>query len=110
VALSPAEWRQFISLGIAEADITRWLYGRIAAKDAARWLWRQRTGERLLPADLEVEMSADGQAVVRRRGAAAIELAQVAITHLPGVVLAVVKGSGGPAGPEVAAILEGAPA
>jgi acyl transferase domain-containing protein len=88
VGLSPTEWRQYPSLRTSEDEITRWLYGRLAAKDVARAVWWRQCGERLRPADLEVVQEVDGAAVVIRRGAAPAERVWVAVTHVPGAVLA----------------------
>jgi malonyl CoA-acyl carrier protein transacylase len=88
VALSPAEWREYCSLRMSEDGLTDWLYGRVAAKDAARADWFRRDGVRLFPADLEVQLGPGDHAVVRPRGPGGVETLRVSITHLAGAVLA----------------------
>jgi malonyl CoA-acyl carrier protein transacylase len=111
VTLSPAEWRHFITLKTPEEDLSDFLYGRIAAKEAARFLWRERSAQRLFPADLEVEMDREGQASVRRRDSPGVELARVAINRVPGAVLASVQWCGASTdAPSANSVLEGAPA
>jgi hypothetical protein len=67
--------------------VTDWLYGRLAAKDAARAWWWRRDGVRLFPADLEADLDASGCGVVRRRDAVGEEV-RVAIEHVSGAVFA----------------------
>lgn len=43
--------------------VNDWLFGRIAAKDAVRILWRESLGERLFPADIEIEATSPGKAL-----------------------------------------------
>ena len=61
VALSRSEFQQFRALKGPEQRINQWLFGRLAAKDAVRTLWRHRHGERLFPADIEIEPDAHGR-------------------------------------------------
>jgi malonyl CoA-acyl carrier protein transacylase len=68
VALSRAEWEIFRLLQYLEQQLTDWLFGRIAAKDAIRALWFERHGQRLFPADIELEPSGDGRWTARYRG------------------------------------------
>jgi hypothetical protein len=84
MALSDAEWRQFIALRASDDKITAWLYGRLAAKDYVRARWWQ-VGASLFPADLEVEMGDGGHAVVRREGFAP---ASVKVMHEGSAVIA----------------------
>jgi phosphopantetheinyl transferase len=87
--LSPKEWAEFGSLPWPELRKNDWLFGRIAAKDAVRHLWRQRHGVRLFPADIEIETDAHGRPIARRRGpASAEELPAISITHSGGVMAA----------------------
>lgn len=58
VTLSPAEQAAFRKLTESD-DRVAWLFGRVAAKDAARILWRHQCGERLYPADIEVGVESD---------------------------------------------------
>jgi malonyl CoA-acyl carrier protein transacylase len=90
VTLSRAEWSRFRILKGAEQQLTDWLFGRIAAKDAIRALWLERHGERLYPADIELEGGDDGRAAARYRGAALVEeLPRVAFASVPGTCAAV---------------------
>jgi malonyl CoA-acyl carrier protein transacylase len=89
VTLSRAEWGRFRLLKVSEEERTTWLFGRIAAKDAIRALWFERHGQRLFPADLEVEVSEDGRATARYRGGVlAEELPRVAFASVPGMSVA----------------------
>ncbi|MBX3413401.1 MAG: polyketide synthase dehydratase domain-containing protein [Pirellulales bacterium] len=59
VTLSPVEQAAFRA--VKEDDQRAgWLFGRVAAKDAARILWRHQCGERLYPSDIEIEAEPDG--------------------------------------------------
>ncbi len=69
VTLTPREWQEFRHLPGPERKLNDWLFGRIAAKDAVRVLWHARYGERLFPADIEVEVGAGGWLTARHRGA-----------------------------------------
>lgn len=60
VTLSPAEQAAFRAVK-QESERVGWLFGRVAAKDAARILWRHQCGERLYPSDIEVEQEPDGR-------------------------------------------------
>jgi malonyl CoA-acyl carrier protein transacylase/phosphopantetheinyl transferase len=88
VTLTPAELQQFRRLKGPESKLSEWLFGRIAAKDAVRRLWWQRHGERLFPADIEIETDAHGRPVARRRGATAGEtLPAVSLAHTDGLAI-----------------------
>ncbi len=65
VTLSRSEWSIFRLLKGADQQLTDWLFGRIAAKDAIRALWFERHGQRLFPADIELEIGEDGRAIAR---------------------------------------------
>ncbi len=54
VTLSKNEQRELRDLRLPPAEHTRSVFGRIAAKDAARILWRLHNGARLFPADIEI--------------------------------------------------------
>jgi hypothetical protein len=86
VTLSRSEWEIFRLLKISDPQLTAWLFGRIAAKDAIRALWFERHGQRLFPADIELLTGEDGRATVRYRGGALVE-------DLPGVAFASVPGT-----------------
>ncbi len=55
VTLSRRERQAFRELHASSAERTRWLFGRVAAKDAARILWRLHHEDRLFPADIEID-------------------------------------------------------
>jgi hypothetical protein len=87
VTLSRAELRQFRHLRGTEHELNDWLFGRIAAKDAARILWWEHRGERLFPADIEIDSTPDGRLAARRRGRDGDhELPAVAVAHADGLV------------------------
>jgi malonyl CoA-acyl carrier protein transacylase len=89
VTLSRSEWSIFRLLKGSEQRLTDWLFGRIVAKDAIRALWFERRGQRLFPADIELEVDADGTATARYRGDASIEdLPRVAFASVPGTCAA----------------------
>jgi hypothetical protein len=89
VALSRAEWQTFRVLKRPDPELTDWLYARIAAKDAIRSLWRERHGEQLFPADIELDEDAAGRPAPRSRGEKLVgELPGVAFASLGGVSFA----------------------
>jgi malonyl CoA-acyl carrier protein transacylase len=55
VTLTPTEQRDLRGRLREKDDPHRWLFDRIAAKDAIRLVWHDRTGERLFPADIECQ-------------------------------------------------------
>lgn len=55
VTLSKRERQIHRALRASEAERSRWLFGRVAAKDAARILWWLRHNDRLFPADIEID-------------------------------------------------------
>jgi malonyl CoA-acyl carrier protein transacylase len=90
IVLSRSEWQTFRLLKCPAEQITAWLFARIAAKDAVRALWLERHGQRLYPADIEIDVEANGRARVRYRGPAlAEELPAVAFACVPGTAVAV---------------------
>jgi acyl transferase domain-containing protein len=70
VTLTPSELREYRRLEAEgdEAKLRGWLFDRNVAKDAIRLVWHDMTGERLFPADIEVETVADGRFAAHRRG------------------------------------------
>ncbi|MGH7226686.1 MAG: polyketide synthase dehydratase domain-containing protein, partial [Gemmataceae bacterium] len=89
VTLSRREWSIFRLLKEDERRLTDWLFGRIAAKDAVRALWHARHGQRLFPADIELEAGEDGRAATHYRGRALVEeLPRVAFACVPGTCAA----------------------
>ena len=87
ITLSPAEMVQFHAVqGNEQAEI-EWLFGRLAGKDAVRMLWYSQHGERLFPADINVELNADGRLVALRRGQADQKpFATISIAHTEHVI------------------------
>lgn len=55
VTLSKHERQIHRDLRASDAERSQWLFGRVAAKDAARILWRIHHGDRLFPADIEIK-------------------------------------------------------
>jgi hypothetical protein len=89
VTLSRTEWAIFRLLKLSDQQLSDWLFGRIAAKDAIRALWFERHGQRLFPADIELEVGEDGRAVARYRGGALVEeLPRVVFASVPGTSVA----------------------
>jgi hypothetical protein len=82
VTMSPSELQEFRRLKGNDREINDWLFGRIAAKDAVRLLWWERHGERLFPADIQLDVDVHGRWLPRRRGpATATALPAVAVAH-----------------------------
>jgi len=67
ITLTPAEFKQLRRAQGSPERLNEWLFGRIAAKDAVRALWWQEKGERLFPADIEIEADQYGRPSARRR-------------------------------------------
>jgi hypothetical protein len=89
VTLSRSEWEIFRLLKLPDQQLTFWLFGRIAAKDAIRALWFERHGQRLFPVDIELSVGEDGRATARFRGGPLIEdLPRVAFASVPGTSVA----------------------
>jgi hypothetical protein len=89
VTLSRSEWTVFRLLKGTDQELTAWLFGRIAAKDAIRALWLERHGQRLFPADIELSTGEDGRVTAQYRGGALVEeLPSVAFACVPGTCAA----------------------
>jgi hypothetical protein len=85
VILTRAEWNVFRLLKYPDQQLTDWLFGRIAAKDAVRALWFERHGQRLFPADIELGTEAGEWVRPRYRGGALVEeLPRVSFASVPG--------------------------
>ncbi len=68
---------------------TLWLWGRIAAKEAARRLWLEQGHPPVYPADLVIEPDAHGRPMLTSLlGDLALDLPAVSIAHTDGVALA----------------------
>lgn len=90
VTMSRSEWEIFRLLKLPDQELTFWLFGRIAAKDAIRALWLEKHGQHLFPADIELSVGEDGRATTCYRGGALIEeLPRVAFASVPGTSAAV---------------------
>ncbi len=88
VTLTEEELRTFRKLEVPDAKKSQWLFGRMAAKDAARILWRARTGERMVPADIAITPDEHGKPVASPIGQARPEnFPLVSIAHTEGVVV-----------------------
>ncbi|MCS6851308.1 MAG: polyketide synthase dehydratase domain-containing protein [Gemmataceae bacterium] len=89
VSLAPSEWAYYRHYRGPDSRLTDWLFARLAAKDAIRWLWQQRYGERLYPADIEIQADDHGRPVARHRDARRSEpLPAVSLTHAGGMAAA----------------------
>jgi hypothetical protein len=108
IALSRREWQEFRALRMPDAQITEWLCGRIAAKDAARAAWWGRQGERLCPADLEAEIGPSGEGSVRRLDRPDEEPIPVKVVHIADAVLSRVEFGAGDQGRRAEFSREGA--
>jgi malonyl CoA-acyl carrier protein transacylase len=86
VTMSLAELRQYRQSQATEAEQNAWVFERIVAKDAVRVLWHRRFGERLFPADIEIDQMQNGHCVARRRGSdGQNELSRVVLDQSGGV-------------------------
>jgi len=85
VTMTPRELAEFWGWTGSDAELNDWFFGRLLAKDAVRAAWAEEHGERLFPADLEIEVGPDGRFVAKPRGAARADL-------LPPVAVAIADG------------------
>jgi hypothetical protein len=67
VTSTPEELRHYFELPAHAMQRIEWLFTRLAAKDAVRMLWYQKRGERLMPADLALDLGPSGKGKVRPR-------------------------------------------
>jgi phosphopantetheinyl transferase len=89
VTLTAEELRTFRKLELPDPRKSEWLFGRMAAKDAARILWRKLTGERMVPADIAITPDEDGKPVASPIGRERPEnFPQISIAHTEGLVAA----------------------
>ncbi len=89
VTLTRSEWNHFRLLKGSEQELTDWLFARIAAKDAVRAVWQERHGRGLFPADIELDVRADGTATARHLGGGSVEeMPRVALAAIPGTCAA----------------------
>ncbi len=104
LVLSRKERQAWQALKGSEARRTEWLLGRLAAKDAMRSLVFRLTGERVHPADIELETDERGRPIPRGDWARRIGgLPVVSVTHTGDVAAAVAarRAAGGGVGIDV---------
>jgi phosphopantetheinyl transferase len=68
VSLTKDELKQFKALRVSDKQQSDWVFGRMAAKDAARQLWFARGGKRLFPADIQIAHDEHGKPSAHYRG------------------------------------------
>ncbi len=89
VQLGPDERAAYLALPGPDRRRTHRLWGRIAAKEAARRIWAERGVGPTYPADLIVEPDAAGRPWLRARaGSGAPDDASISIAHVDGVAVA----------------------
>jgi phosphopantetheinyl transferase (holo-ACP synthase) len=89
VQLGPDERAAYLALPGPDPRRTDRLWGRIAAKEAARRLWLDRGQPPVYPADLLIEPDSLGRPVLRSRpGSGHGELPSLSIAHVDGVAVA----------------------
>jgi hypothetical protein len=88
VTLTPDEQQEFRRENRDEQKAARWLMDRIAAKDAVRTLWRERQGERLFPADIQISAASAELFRAHRRAASNAEFPPVAVAAAGAVTAA----------------------
>jgi phosphopantetheinyl transferase (holo-ACP synthase) len=90
VQLGPDERAAYLSLPGPDHRRTHRLWGRIAAKEAARRLWLSEGGSSIYPADLVVERDRSGRPRLRSRlEPDRDDLPALSIAHVDGVAVAV---------------------
>ncbi len=105
--LGPAERAACRALPGNEARRTSRLWGRVAAKEAARRLWLENGGGAVFPADLEIVPDENGRPRLRSLGGIGGELPSVSIAHAEGVAVALAaRDSAAALGVDVALIAE----
>ncbi len=67
VTSTPEELRLYAELPNHAMRRIEWLFTRLAAKDAVRMLWYHQRGQRLMPADLALDLSPSGRGSIRPR-------------------------------------------
>ncbi|MFO0845680.1 MAG: polyketide synthase dehydratase domain-containing protein [Gemmataceae bacterium] len=87
VTLTAAEIAEFRCRTREGGDVHGWLFDRIAAKDAIRLLWHDRTGERLYPADIECQQD-EAKYTAHRRGLPGDTFDRAVVAGAGGVVAA----------------------
>jgi len=93
--LSAQERERWRTLGQSEARRTDWLLGRLAAKDAVRFLLKKRFGVSVYPADIEVDGEPGSAPIVHIKSALHIRTAPiVSIAHADGTAVAIATEEG----------------
>ncbi len=89
VALTEDEVKTFRRLELPAQRKSQWVFGRLAAKDAIRILWRKRTGDAMVPADIAIAPDEHGKPVASPLGRERPDdYPQVSIAHTDGIVAA----------------------
>ncbi|MEQ8787394.1 MAG: polyketide synthase dehydratase domain-containing protein [Pirellulaceae bacterium] len=87
ITLAPDELREFKKLKTTDKQKSDWVFGRMAAKDAARQLWFARNGQRLYPADIAIDHDEHGRPSARNRAAdPAEDFPHVSLSHTDGLL------------------------
>ncbi|HWE36300.1 MAG TPA: beta-ketoacyl synthase N-terminal-like domain-containing protein, partial [Isosphaeraceae bacterium] len=89
IQLSPEERAGCLKPTGHDGRRTLRLWGRIAAKEAARRLWSAAGGSPIFPADLTIEPDAKGRPVLRSRARPDEAMPAVSIAHTAGVAVAI---------------------
>ena len=88
ITMTARELDEYFAFDGPEAGLNDWLFTRLLAKDAVRASWFDRYGERMYPADIEVDF-ADGRPACRPRGEAKPEaFPPVSVAMAGGAVVA----------------------
>ncbi len=89
VQLAPEELSALRNLTGPDRRRTLWLWGRIAAKEAARRLWLDQGQTAVFPADLAIEPDTHGRPLLRIHDAdRSLSVPSVSIAHTEGVAVA----------------------
>ena len=67
VTLSDREFSEFCRLDLSAERQTQWLFGRVAAKEAIRTCWFEKTGEQLFTSDIEIDHDEFGRPTASMR-------------------------------------------
>lgn len=87
ISLTPEELQEFKRLQTTDKQKSDWVFGRMAAKDAARQLWFARRGERLFPSDIAIRHDEHGRPLARFRGEGHDEgFPNVSLSHTTGML------------------------
>jgi phosphopantetheinyl transferase len=87
ITLDPGELREFKGLRTSDKQKSDWVFGRMAAKDAARQLWFKRHGQRLFPADIIISHDERGKPDARYRGDGCdVGFPNVSLSHTDGLL------------------------